>query len=221
MSTADARGVALTTGASTRTAAAPSGIASPPRHGVTGAIARFAGRVSAVWVPRLGWSIARTGRSGLTGLALLGATGVFFVSTHLPVLDEVNRLQSDLATARGQATHPAAVTASDPVASLRNLPARTDMPQVLRTLLQQADEAQLAIDTAKYEISASKAGGFVRYRISFPVDGPYPNVRRFIDGSLKNLPSLAIDELAISRKSIADGSVEAQIRMTLFTRGAP
>jgi hypothetical protein len=35
------------------------------------------------------------------------------------------------------------------------------------------------------------------------------------------VPTASISELAIERKNIADGTVEANIRLTLFTRGAP
>jgi hypothetical protein len=38
---------------------------------------------------------------------------------------------------------------------------------------------------------------------------------------LKNVPSASLSELAIERKSIADGVVEANIRLTLYTRGTP
>jgi hypothetical protein len=95
------------------------------------------------------------------------------------------------------------------------------MPQVLGILLQQADAAQLSIDTAKYEISTSKSGALIRHRIAFPVEGSYPQVRQFIDATLRALPELAINDLSITRKAIGDPTVEAQIRMTIFTRSAP
>jgi hypothetical protein len=46
-------------------------------------------------------------------------------------------------------------------------------------------------------------------------------VRQFIDATLTALPTVALSELSLTRKTIGDGSVEAQIRMTLFTRESP
>ena len=77
------------------------------------------------------------------------------------------------------------------------------------------------MDTGKYEMSTSKSGDIVRYKVSFPVIGPYPQVRHFIDATLAALPAAAISELSIERKAIGDSAVEAQIRLTVFTRSAP
>jgi hypothetical protein len=35
------------------------------------------------------------------------------------------------------------------------------------------------------------------------------------------MPAVALRDLAIDRKSIGDGDVEAQLRMTVYTRSAP
>jgi hypothetical protein len=184
-------------------------------------VRRLGAQLTNVWLPGLSWWVGRTGRPGLAGLALLGASAVFFFSTHLPVAGEVLRLRSDLTEAEERAARSPPPTLNEPARALRSIPARTEMPQVLGTLLKQADAAQLSIDTAKYEISATKAGALVRYRLSFPIDGPYPNVRRFIDSTLIAIPALAIDDLSIARKSIADQNVEAQVRMSIFTRSTP
>jgi hypothetical protein len=196
-----------------------------PVVGAGGDVARIVrwvgGQITNVWLPGLSWRVGRTGRPGLAGLALLGASVVFFFSTHLPVAEEVLRLRSDLTGAETRAAQSPPPTLSEPASALRSLPARTQMPQVLGTLLKQADAAQLSIDTAKYEISATKAGALVRYRMSFPINGPYPSVRRFIDATLIAIPALAIEDLSITRKSIADQAVEAQVRVSIFTRSTP
>jgi hypothetical protein len=178
-------------------------------------------RVSNVWLPQIAWAVGRTGRAGLAGIALLGASGMFFLFTHRPVMQEVNQLRSDLSEARARAAHAPAASSGEPAQVARDLPARADVPQVLGVLLQQADQAQLTIDTAKYEISTTKSGAVVRYRMSFPITGPYPRVRQFIDATLKQIPALAIDSVSIARKTIGDDSVEAQVRMTIFARSAP
>jgi Tfp pilus assembly protein PilO len=191
------------------------------RRGGLALAQEFRTRLSNIWLPRLSWSIGRTGRFGFAGMALLGASAVFFFSAHQQVTEEVRQLRVDLHTAQARAAKAPRPEATDSPQSLRNLPERTEMPQLLNVLLKQADVAQLAIDTAKYEISAAKAGGLVRYQVSFPVDGPYPKVRQFIDATLNAMPALAIEDLSITRKAIADPTIEAQIHMTIFTRSAP
>jgi hypothetical protein len=184
-------------------------------------IQRWLVLASEQWLPHLAWSAQRFGRAGLSGMALLLTSLVFLVSTHLPLAREVEELRSQVQAARAQAVRtPVSVTDSG-TALLRSLPGRDRMPALLGTLLRQADTAHLTIDTGKYEATALKSGGVVTYQISFPVAGPYPQVRQFIDGTLAALPAVAVTELSLTRKTVGDGAVEAQIRLTAFTQDRP
>jgi Tfp pilus assembly protein PilO len=177
------------------------------------------------WIPTLTWALRRTGNRGLIGLALLGAALVFLFSTHLPLVDDLRTIKDDLAQAQQVAAQQAirgnAIAQDDPRRLLESLPVRNEVPQTLRVILAQANEAGLSLDTGKYDIAATRTGAITRYNISLPVSGSYAAIRTFIDHTLAAVPSAAIAELAIERKSIAEGIVEANIRLTLFTRGAP
>jgi len=207
--------------------AAPRTLAAPPAAHAPALARRVAARVGHEWVPRLAWTMSRTGRPGLAGLALLLAAAAFLVSTLLPVAAEVEALRSDAAAARQRpAPRPAAAKiAVDPAVTLRALPGRADAPALLRQLFGEATRARLAIDTGKYEIAATKGSGVVRTQIAFPVVGPYPQIRAFLDATLSAMPAVALSDLTIVRRTIADGSVEAQLRMTVYTApgaaGAP
>jgi Tfp pilus assembly protein PilO len=178
---------------------------------------RVAMRLSNEWLPRATWTISRTGRPGLVGIALLLTAALFLFSTHLRVAAEVEAMRADLAAAQGQTRTAAAAKVADPATAMRALPARTDMPAILRQLFNKATQARLAVDSGKYEINAMGSGGVVRYQIAFPVTGPYPQIRSFINATLATMPALALSDLVLDRKSLADGNVEAQIRMTVYT----
>jgi type IV pilus assembly PilO-like protein len=191
------------------------------RADATARARRVAARLKNEWLPRATWTISRTGRTGLVGIALLLAAALFLVSTHLKVAGEVHAMRADLATALSRARTAAVERAADPATAIRALPARTDVPAILRQLFEEATRAGLAVDTAKYEVAATKSSGVVRYQIAFPVTGPYPQIRAFIDATLATMPAVALRDLALERKTIGDGSVEAQIRMTVYTRSGP
>jgi hypothetical protein len=182
---------------------------------------RLTGRLGSEWLPRAGWTISRTGRPGLVGIALLLAAALFLVSTHLKVAAEVEALRAELAAAPSRVRPAAADPIVEPAPAMRVLPERDDMPGVLRQVFDNATQAQLAVDTAKYEIDATRSSGVVRYQIAFPVVGPYPQIRAFIDTTLATMPAVALRDLVLERKSIADGDVVAQVRMTVYTRSAP
>lgn len=195
-----------------------------PRSGgsaVRGAARNWLAHASNQWLPQLTWSLQRTGRLGISGTALLMASTVFLVSTYLPLSREVEELRLQAESARTEAPVHARPVSDPGTALLRSLPSRMQVPSLLGVLLKQADAAQLSIDTGKYETTALKSGGVTSYQVSFPVSGPYPQVRRFIDATLTELPAVALSELSLTRKSIGDGSVEAQIRVTFFTREGP
>lgn len=179
---------------------------------------RWLARVSDEWLPQLMWSVQRTGRLGMSGIALIATCAIFLISTHLPLAQEVNDLRAQLETARVRSDAAPAQVSDRGAALLHSLPQRAQMPALLGVLLKQADAAHLNIDTGKYETSALKSGGIVSYQISFPVSGPYPQVRQFIDGTLAALPAVALSELSLTRKNIGDQTVEAQIRLTAFTQ---
>src|SRR5207249_764857 len=67
---------------------------------------RLAARFSNRWLPRVAWTIERTGRAGLAGIALLLAAALFLFSTYLKVAAEVEALRADVAAAQGRARGP-------------------------------------------------------------------------------------------------------------------
>jgi hypothetical protein len=197
---------------------------SPPASlgpaGGRGLVRRTAARLRGEWLPGAAWAIRRTGRTGLVGIALLLGAVLFLLSTHLQVASEVEALRADVAAARSR-PRAAAEPVAEPAAAMRALPARTDMPAMLGQLYDGAARAHLAVNTARYELYAVQGGGVVRHRITFPVSGPYPQIRSFIDSTLAAMPAVALTGLVLERKSIGSGSVEAEIRITVFTRSAP
>jgi Tfp pilus assembly protein PilO len=203
-------------------AATASGAMARPPAAVAGADAprlahRLAVRLGNEWLPRVAWTVNRTGRPGLVGIALLLTAAMFYFSTHLKVAAEVEALRSDLVSARVQARRPAPEKGADPASALRALPGPTDMPAILRQIFSEATRARLAVDTGKYEIKATRSSGVVRYHVAFPVTGPYPQIRSFIDATLATMPAVGLSDLTFERKAIADGEVEAQVRMTVYT----
>jgi hypothetical protein len=189
----------------------------PSRADAPALLRRLAARLSNEWLPRAVWTISRTGRPGLIGIGLLLATALFLVSTHLKVAAEVEALRADVATAQGQPSRSGADKVAAVAGATSALPARTDMLAMLHQLFDEAARARLAVDSAKYDFNALSSGGVVRYQIAFPVTGPYPQVRAFIDSTLAKMPAVALSELALERKSIGTASVEAQMRMTVHT----
>ncbi len=206
---------------------APAPLGAPPtmpaavrRSSALVPVKRLALRLRNEALPLIGWYVGRTGRPGLIGLGLIGASALFLFSTHLQMLGEAGALRAELATARAHAAAMPQTAVSDASVVLHALPNRADMPALLGVLLKQADAAGLSVDTGKYDSAATKTGTITRYSVAFPVSGSYTQVRQFIDATLTALPATAISNLSIQRKTIGDSAVEAQINLTFYTRSA-
>jgi len=163
------------------------------------------------------YRIARVGVAGQAGLAVLTAALVIAASVLLPARQALLSLGADLARTQGAPAGPAGHAAAPQF--LGQLPTRAQMPAVVAQIYQQAKAAGVALDSGRYAYSAARSGDVSRYEVEFPIKASYPVVRDFINRTLTAVPAAGLDRLHIERKSVADGSVSADVRFVIFVRG--
>jgi len=149
----------------------------------------------------------------------------FFVGTNVPLRHQVVTLQQELEAAK-QARLESAANArpapdTDARLFLERLPARGQLPQMTETILAQASASGIALERGTYDFSVMPSRRVVRARMTFPVHGKYPDIRRFVDGTLAALPSAAVDGLRLERKDIGATEIDAQVRFAVYLREAP
>ena len=81
----------------------------------------------------------------------------------------------------------------------------------------QATGVQLA--SASYH--SEPAGRLERYQIQLPVSGSDAPMREFLDRSLAEIPVLSLDQMTLKRESRRDGTVQAELKMTLHMLRKP
>ena len=52
--------------------------------------------------------------------------------------------------------------------------------------------------------------------MTLPVSGSYEQVRGFIAAALRDVPSLALDDIEFQREKIGDAQLETKVNMTLY-----
>jgi hypothetical protein len=175
----------------------------------------------AALLPYVDFGVERLGRSGIAGLALLVFSTVFVLSTSAALRTELHALRVTVARDSATALHAGGIAAT-PAAQLdgflRGLPRRSDLPRVTAQLFDQSKKAGIELERGTYELLPAVAGRLARYRISYPVKGTYPEVRRFIDGSLLAVPALALESLRVERSSVADPRITADLRFVVMLR---
>ena len=210
--------------------AAPASRVFPVKAAVTAptplsATRTLANRASADAVRYLSHRMQYVGRVGVVGIALLIFAIAFFVSTNSALRTMSSNLRTDLATAQQDAAarRSSGLDVSPTATSLlfiSKLPARGELPKITERIVQQAAVAGLVLERGSYDFTVTHSGQIVRARLSFPVQGAYPAIRSFVDGTLAAIPNVAVDGLSLERKNIGSAEIDADIRFAVFLRNA-
>lgn len=180
-------------------------------------VARGLGRLQSVRRGRL----PKIGRTSGIGLLLLTASGALWFSTLLPLTRNVSVLEAEAARLESAARSGTTATRTPSAqfdAFVKKLPTRADLPAVLTVVVNQASDAGLELQSGRYEFTPAKSGRIARYSLAFPVRGSYPQLRKFIDGTLGALPAVALEGMRLERASVADEMLDADLRFEIVVR---
>jgi|SRR5471032_2300129 len=92
--------------------------------------------------------------------------------------------------------------------------------QQVKVLFDLAAKTGLALNQGEYKFGYDKASRVSTYQINLPVKGPYQSIWQFSLLALRAMPFAALDEVSFRRDAIADPSVEARVRFTLYLKDA-
>ena len=68
---------------------------------------------------------------------------------------------------------------------------------------------------ASYKSQSAPGGKLERYEIVLPLTGSYTQMREFLKRSLAEVPVLSLDQISLKRENRRDGTVQAELRLTL------
>lgn len=178
--------------------------------------------VAVDWAGYLVWRLRRFGLLGSVGVAALVTCVVGYRGYYVPQREAVAVLQHQVITLEGLAReYGKRELASRPERAIEALPTRADVPALLGTILEQAHAAGVVLDRGNYDLALVRGGRIARYQFAFPLKAAYPQLRRFIDGTIDAAPAVALDVLRFERKTIAETVLEADVRFVVFARNVP
>ena len=175
-----------------------------------------------IWYARRG--TARLGAPGLVGLALLFFGLAFYLSAIRPVQTQLNDLQRDVAafksakqtTAANQVEELKSGPAEQLSAFYKYFPKSSSAPDSLAKLYEVAQAQGLMLDQGEYRLVHDRNGRLLRYEVTLPVKGTYPQMRKFMSQLLADIPYLSLDSVTFQRQKVGDATLESQIRFTLY-----
>jgi hypothetical protein len=178
-------------------------------------------RSAAVALPYVAYGAARIGRAGIIGLALCIFSLITFLSGNLPLRQQVSDQSADLALARdSQAPGREHVSDKSPQAQanrfVASLPGRNDVPAIMGSVITIAAASGIELEHGSYEYLATDDAAIARYRMTLPVSGSYPQVRKFVENLLATVPAIALDSIRIERDNISDQTIAADLRFSVL-----
>ena len=175
-------------------------------------------RVRALYVGR------RIGPVGWGGLAALTLASVVLLAGPI-VVDPSNRgLSEELAQLKQQLDRshrpPTLAAVADPVALIvAQLPPPEQVPRFVREVQEEASRRGLQIDRTEYRVQKSLGARALRYQLTMPAHGSYPQLRAWLEALLHDYPSAALDELSLRREADGAGRLEAHVTLSLYSQG--
>lgn len=175
---------------------------------------------------RLRRHLQQLGAPGVIGL-LLGASALALSAftlwpTHQRSTELQQRLSRQLAEREAERTHQAETARDPPQNRLAQFylafPEQKALPEWLEKIYALAGDQSLTLEQAQYKLVPEASGRLARYEISLPVSGAYPQLRRFIEKSLAEIPALALRDLDLKRDGIDKDTVEAALQFVLYVR---
>lgn len=138
--------------------------------------------------------------------------------------DETRRLER-LARTSGSPTAkaPAAVSlsAAGAVARLEEaLSERSEVSDQVRRLYEIAAQQQLVITQSAFQHSADTADGIERVQLDIPFKASYPQLRRFMETVLREMPNVSIDQLSFKRGQVSQTYVDAHLRFSIWLKSS-
>ena len=155
------------------------------------------------------------GLTGLAALVVFAAAGAFMTLVLQPLKEKGRALESRASMVRDSAPRQAG-NATDKVGAvyeyLKKPETTTDW---LAKLYAIGAATGVELQSASYKSQSTPGTRVERYEIVVPLTGSYTQMRDFLKRSLAEIPVLSLDQVSLKRESRREGTVQAEVRLTL------
>jgi Tfp pilus assembly protein PilO len=151
------------------------------------------------------------GSLGMAALLLTGAAAAFSSFVVEPIEKRNQILTSNLKSASRAGT---GTSGQKVEAVYQFLDKDAETTDWLAKLYGIGKATGVELKSATYKTHA-EAGRVERYEIVLPAAGSYTQIRDFLKRALTEIPVLSLDQMTLRRESRTDGSVNAELRLTL------
>jgi Tfp pilus assembly protein PilO len=99
---------------------------------------------------------------------------------------------------------------------MAGIPAQKDMPLLVKDLVQTARRLNLTVSSVKYDIPKRASGELALLTFSFPAEGRYPDIKRFIYEVETSDRLVGVQELKLGSDQ---GKVKLEMKLVTYIKG--
>lgn len=172
------------------------------------------------WLVRMEWP-------GVAGIGILVISSAFYFFTIFPEQARLNRAQHNADVFNEQHeqdsdSHNSSTHSPEAQLALfyQKFPAEGNASLWVGKLVALAASRGINLNDGEYKATRDKVGKLVRFQMTLPVNGKYPQIRRFLSDLQDTLPAVALENVQFERQKVADPNVEATIKLVLYLERA-
>lgn len=163
---------------------------------------------------RHGWAAP----AGAALMALAAAMQVFAVQHgHF----ELESIRAELSASAAQGARRAAPAAgSSEQENLRVLQAALKVKaapdEMVRKMVTLAEAEHIGLSQSDYQQQFHDATQVMQVRVTQPMRATYPQLRRYVESVLREIPNASLDQIAARRDNVGQAQLEARLRWSLW-----
>jgi hypothetical protein len=169
------------------------------------------------FLPLMGWP-------GILAIGLLVMCIPLYFSTIQPMQSSLETLKLHESSIKEQSSNHTKVEhgSNKPIEQLAEfygfLPAEKESPHWLGLMVDIASKNGLTLNHGEYAVVRDSVGKLRRFKITIPVQGTYPQIRKYLAVLLAEIPSMSLENVQFERKDIMETELQAKIILVLYLR---
>lgn len=159
------------------------------------------------------------GAPGAVGVGLLVFLAAFYFSAVRPEqarLGELHQVLSQAQQRKAQAVARPQSSAEKLASFYAAFPGNAQLPDLLGKVFLSAKNQGLRLEQGDYRVIGGAQSALTQFQMTLPVRGSYPQIRKFVDAALEDVPTLSLDSIQFERQKVGDTTVEAKVRLVVY-----
>jgi Tfp pilus assembly protein PilO len=171
----------------------------------------------------LGYGLRRLGWPAAVGAGLAVFAAVFWFSGLREAQAQLAQTQAEIVALRDGRTidrDAERLGVQARLAEFREFfPPAAAVPETLASIHDAAQAHGVLLERAEYKETRDKASPLVRYQVSLPLRGSYPQIRAWLADVMNGNASAVLEDFALKRDEVGSETLEARARLSIYFAG--